>query len=154
MAIANGELRASGVPDNSSHVRGEGANVVMVQRLKKAPGRAHKTTKRNHRAIRVNALAGRLADQCRLRFGFLADTPENREIIRADVARRIEGLRRDGDPEFKTMRDHDMYHCAMWASGLFWVLTEDEEDFIEGMEDPLIKSRVRERSRYARKTGC
>jgi hypothetical protein len=144
IGIANGDLHTTG--ETVTREQSPRSNIVRMHVRRTGFKGARRT---NHRHVRINALAGRVTDICRLRHGFLEDTKENRIIIRADTARKAEALQRDGDPEFKNLRTTDLYHCAMWASELFWVMTDDEMDLIEAMKDPLIKSRVQTRSKYA-----
>ena len=82
----------------------------------------------NKRALKVPVLAGEVASLLKARHGFLKCTGKNRALIRADTVRKVEALRRDGDPSFVNLRNSDIYLIVMHASEMFWIASEDEQD--------------------------
>jgi len=92
-------------------------------------------------------LAGEVASGLKMRHGMMIDNHENRQLIRADAARRIEALRRDKDPLFVNLRNHDMHLVVMHATQMFWIMSDDEEFVQELYERPELKSRRRRRQK-------
>ena len=98
---------------------------------------------------RVPVVAGEIAQGLKVRHGMILDTVENRRLIRSDAARRCEALRRDGDPWFVNMRNHDMHLVVMHASQMFWLLTDDEEALYESYALQNVAANRGRRARYA-----
>jgi len=136
IGIANGDLRSAGQPTTAPSAGAE----IRVKLTKRTGYKG--TRKQNHRHFSINVLAERVMYQTRIRLGNIELTPDNKKLVRADVSRRAEGLRRDGDPEFKNLRDRDLYRVVSIASEIYWILTDDEMDLAEAMNDPLVKNRV------------
>lgn len=82
--------------------------------------------RRIKRRYRVPVLAGDVASELKLRHGFLVNNGENRKLIRADAARKVEALRREGNEIWTSMRSRDAYLVVMHASEMFWIQTADE----------------------------
>nr|UHS72294.1 MAG: hypothetical protein 1 [Tombusviridae sp.] len=123
LAVVNGDLAVEGAAQKEEAPKSGGRDPETV--VKVMTGRR---ARRSKKALRIPVLAGDVASGLKLRHGYLVQNAENRELVRADATRRIEALRRDGDPLFKTMRNHDLYLVAMHAAEMFWIASEDEED--------------------------
>ena len=58
-------------------------------------------------------------------------------------------MRRDGDPMFKNLRNHDLYLVAMHASEMFWIASDDEVDVHELYQNGELNERRNVRSAMA-----
>jgi hypothetical protein len=121
IAVVNGDLDAEGDEEDGKVPRSNGRGEEMIVTVDTS-----RRAREKRRPLRVPVLAGDIASTLKLHHGFLSETVENRELIRADAVRRIEALRRDGDPRFKNIRTHDLYLVSLYASNLFWIASDDE----------------------------
>jgi hypothetical protein len=139
LAVVNGDVTATGastvdqVPKSGG--RGSGNNIKIHRKRK--------------RVARIPVLAGEIASGLKMRHGMLIDSVENRQLIRADAARRIEALRRDADPMFVNLRNHDLNLVVMHASKMYWIMSDDEEYIQELYSKPILASRRANRNKVA-----
>jgi PHD/YefM family antitoxin component YafN of YafNO toxin-antitoxin module len=117
LAVVNGDVEATGVNTIDQAPKSGGRNSSNNVRI-------HRKSKK---VARIPVLAGEVASGLKMRHGMLIDSVENQQLIRADAARRIEALRRDADPMFVNLRNHDMHLVVMHASKMYWIMSDDEE---------------------------
>jgi hypothetical protein len=143
IGVVNGDITTTGGKIEARE--SSDSNVVTVTAKKGRRG----NLRRKRGNVRINVLAGRIVFETKLRLGLIQDTPANRTLVRADCARRCEGLRRDGDPEFVNLRSKDLYSVVLWASKMYWVATDEELDVHDAMNDVTIQARVGMRTKFA-----
>jgi hypothetical protein len=124
-ALANGDLI-----DRSDAV-GIDPNLPFLPTGEVTPGEVKlnwKSRRRKHnKPIRIPKLASVLVGELRCTHTFMPDTPDNRRLIADDASRRARAYKLNEDPAYKDLRSHDLYRVIVWASGLFW-LPDDEQD--------------------------
>jgi hypothetical protein len=86
---------------------------------------------RHRRPARLPVLAGEITALLRGIHGPIADDLNNRSLIRQDASRRVRAYRSNNDLRFKDMREHDMNRVISWASTLFWLKNDVEEEIDE-----------------------
>jgi hypothetical protein len=123
LAIVNGDVEIDALHDDpdTAPTRVAGGGTIEVQSAKR-----RKTRKR--KALRIPVLAGDVVSGLKLRHGYIKDTTENRILIRSDSSRRVEALRRDGDPSYVNLRNADLLPIVLHASKAFWIASDDEID--------------------------
>jgi hypothetical protein len=138
LAVVNGDIEATGVQTVDQVPKSGGRGSTSMVRVRKA-----------RKVGRIPVLAGEVASGLKMRHGMLVDSAENRQLIRSDAARRTEALRRDKDPMFVNLRNHDMHLVIMHASKMYWIMSDDEEYVQELYSKSELTSRRARRNKVA-----
>jgi hypothetical protein len=138
VSVVNGDIEAEGVGLEDQVTKSGGRDAIGYVRVHNGRRARH-----NRKALRIPVLAGEVASGLKMRHGILKRSEENVKLVRSDAARRIEALRRDGDPMFKNLRNHDMYTVVMHAAEMYWIASDDERDVAELYNNPHLKDRRR-----------
>jgi hypothetical protein len=154
LSVANGDMEAEQVKKESTCEGDDDEQVITCggrddKAVVKVDSKPYWWRTRKPITRRIPVLAGEIAAGLKVRHGAILDITENRRLIRSDAARRCEALRRDGDPWFVNMRNHDMNLVVMHASQMFWIMTDDEEAIHESYALPDIRARRERRARCA-----
>jgi len=158
-AIADGRIQPTHVPTPDARgvetlqALGPDPNLQhLPNRTTSQPEVALQTRRRKasrRRSVRLPVLAGELTAILRGIHGPIADDDKGRSLIRNDASRKARALKDNGDVRFKDLRAHDLHRVIVWASAMFWMKSDVDEDCDELFSSSSARNSVKTRNRIA-----
>jgi len=107
-----------------------------------------------NKGVRVPLLALDVVSLVQCRLGHIPDTPENRLLVRSDIARKVETMRREKEPDYVGMRNVDMKRLIEHASNMYWIPSQEDLDMHDLYNNnKYVRERTQQRSKLVTPVG-
>jgi hypothetical protein len=107
-----------------------------------------------NKGVRIPLLALDVVSLVQCRIGHIPDTPDNRLLIRSDIARKVETMRREKEPDYVGLRNVDMKRLIEHASYMYWIPSQEDLDMHDLYTNNIyIRERTQQRSKLVTPVG-